>query len=265
MKITVIMGAYNCADTLSQALESIFAQTYKDWDIVICDDGSSDGTKELARKYSEKYPDKIKLLENTENIGLNRTLNKCLHYVTGEYIARMDADDISLPERLEKEVSFLDSHPEYAIVSSPMIYFDENGDWGHGAMQERPIAIDFINGTPFCHAPSMYRTEAMKKVGGYSTDKRTIRAEDYDLWFRMYANGFIGYNLQQPYYKMRDDNNAYHRRKFKYCLNEAYVRFKGFKMLKLPVTVYPKVLRPIIVGLLPKKLYLKLHHAKKRG
>lgn len=262
-KVSVIMGIYNCAATLPTAIESIIHQTYQNWELILCDDGSVDGTYQIAEEYKIQYPERIVLLKNEKNMGLNITLNRCLEHVTGVYIARMDGDDISLPKRFEEEVNFLDSHSEYAFVSSPMIYFDENGDWGTGKAIEYPEKSDFIAGTPFCHAPCMVRREAYQAAKGYSTNRCTLRAEDYDLWFRLYASGYKGYNLQMPYYKMRDDMNAYNRRKFRYCLNEAYVRFNGYKMLQLPIKAYVYVLRPIIVGLLPKPIYLFLHHGGK--
>lgn len=263
-KISVLMGIYNCAGTLPEAIDSILAQTYENWELIMCDDGSKDNTYAVADSYRERYPDKIIIIRNPQNLGLNKTLNNCLAKATGEYCARMDGDDISLPERFEKEAEYLDSHPDCAIVSSPMIYFDESGDWGKGTSIPDPSKFDFVHGTPFCHAPCMVRTEAYRKANGYSTDERTLRAEDYDLWFRLYSLGYTGHNLSEPYYKMRDDVNAYKRRKFKFCLNEAYVRFTGFKSLGLPAKCYLYVLRPIIVGLLPKPVYLLLHH-KKQG
>lgn len=257
------MGIYNCAATLPEAIDSILAQTYTNWELILCDDGSKDDTYRVAESYRDRYPEKIILLRNEKNRGLNHTLNRCLAAATGEYIARMDGDDISLPTRFEEEVRCLDAEADIAIVSTPMYYFDENGAWGCGTAVERPEPEHFAAGTPFCHAPCMVRTEAYRAVGGYSTDPRTLRAEDYYLWFCMYAAGYRGCNLPAPLYKMRDDMDAYHRRKFKYCLNEAYVRFSGYRMLHLPLKTYLYVLRPILVGLLPKPLYLYLHRKKK--
>ena len=118
------MGMYNCEDTLTEAIDSILNQTFDDWELILCDDGSSDATLQVASLYSKKY-EKIKIYRNDRNMGLNYTLNKCLQYAQGLYIARMDSDDISLPDRFEKEVNFLDNNNEYAIVSTRMIYFDE--------------------------------------------------------------------------------------------------------------------------------------------
>lgn len=261
-KVSIIMGIYNCSSTLSEAIDSIIAQTYTNWELIMCDDGSKDNTYDVALSYKEKYPNKIILIKNEKNLGLNKTLNRCLEYTTGEYIARMDGDDVSVENRLFKEISFLENNPEYAIVSSPMIYFDENGEWGESKAIENPTNLDFVTGTPFCHAPCMVRTEAYKEVNGYSTDDRTLRAEDYNLWFRLYAMGYKGHNLQTPLYKMRDDENAYSRRSFKFAKNEAYVRYTGYKMLNLPKKYYIFALRPIIVGLLPKPIYMVLHHRR---
>lgn len=262
-KVSIIMGIYNCSSTLSEAIDSIIAQTYTNWELIMCDDGSKDNTYDVALSYKEKYPNKIILIKNEKNLGLNKTLNRCLEYATGEYIARMDGDDVSVENRLFKEISFLENNPEYAIVSSPMIYFDENGEWGESKAIENPTNLDFVIGTPFCHAPCMVRAEAYKEVNGYSTDDRTLRAEDYNLWFRLYAMGYKGHNLQTPLYKMRDDENAYSRRSFKFAKNEAYVRYTGYKMLNLPKKYYIFALRPIIVGLLPKPIYMVLHHRRK--
>lgn len=124
-KVSIIMGIYNCAATLPEAIDSILAQTFSDWQLVLCDDGSKDSTYTVAESYQEKFPNKIVLLQNERNMGLNHTLNRCLQIANGEYVARMDGDDISLPTRLEKEARFLDAHPEYAIVSTPMFFFDE--------------------------------------------------------------------------------------------------------------------------------------------
>ena len=105
-KISILMGIYNCAKTLPEAVDSILAQTYPNWELILCDDGSSDDTYAVAEGYRQQYPENIILLKNGRNMGLNHTLNHCLQHATGEYIARMDGDDISLPERFEKELNF---------------------------------------------------------------------------------------------------------------------------------------------------------------
>lgn len=257
-RVSIIMGIYNCENTLDEAIQSLLDQTNQQWKLIMCDDGSKDNTYKKAKSYAEQY-ENIILIQNDKNMGLNYTLNHCLEYVDTEYVARMDADDISLPTRLEKEINFLDNHQEYAIVSTPMIYFDENGDFRTGKGNGEAIKSDFIKGTPFCHAPCMVRSEAYRKVKGYTIAEKLLRVEDYHLWYKMYLNGYRGYNLKEPLYKMRDDRNAKNRRKYKYRINEAYVKYLIVRDFNLSKINYIRVLKPLIVGLLPTFLYDFLH------
>lgn len=256
-KVSVIMGIYNCEKTLEESIKSIINQTYPNWELIMCDDGSTDDTYQIAKKYSEKYSNII-LIQNESNKGLNYTLNHCLNYATGKYIARQDGDDLSLPDRFEKQVNILES-TNYGVVSSAMIYFDEQGEWGQGNPVQVPTKLDFINESPICHAPCMVRKEIFDEVSGYSDSKYLLRVEDYHLWFKIYAKGYKAFNIKEPLYKMFDGRDAFNRRKFKYRINEMYVKFIGFRMLDMPIKYYPYILRPIIVGLLPKSIYMKLH------
>ena len=253
------MGIYNCASTLSEALDSIYAQTFQDFKIILCDDGSSDNTYEIAKEYA-KYHDNIILLSNEINKGLNYTLNHCLEHADTEYCARMDGDDISLPTRFEKEIKFLDSHPEYAIVSCPMIYFDESGVFGQGTRHGEPNIKNLIHGPLFCHAPCMIRTEAYKDVGGYSVDKRLLRYEDYNLWMKLYEKGYRGYNLKECLYAMRDDRNAIKRRTLKSKLNGIYAHYLAYRTLDLSLSGLIKYsVIALIRGLVPTFIYTKIH------
>lgn len=256
--ISIIMGIYNCSSTLEDAINSLLNQTYKNWQLIMCDDGSTDETYYIAKKFSDQY-ENIILIKNKENMGLNYTLNRCLELVNTDFVARMDADDLSLPTRLEKEINFLKSNKKYSIVSSNMIYFDNRGDWGKSNMKENPQKKDFIKGTPFCHAPCMVKTGVYRKVGGYTVDKKLLRMEDYHLWYKMYKSGYVGYNIKEPLYKMRDDRDATKRRKYKFRINEAYVKFLILRDYNLPKKNFVYVLRPLIIGLLPTVIYELLH------
>lgn len=257
-RISVLMGIYNCASTLPEALDSLFTQSFQDFQIILCDDGSMDDTYAVAQSYADKH-DNIILISNGENKGLNFTLNHCLEYADTEYCARMDGDDISLPTRFEKEIEFLDTHPEFAIVSCPMIHFDEKGDFRKGSGGGVIYKKSFLHGSPICHAPSMTRTSALKSVGGYSVDKRLLRVEDYNLWFRMYAAGFKAFHLKEPLYKMRDDRNAKARRNWRARRNEMYAMSTGFKMLDMPWYTQFYALRPLLAHLAPSWLYNWYH------
>lgn len=252
------MGIYNCATTLQEALDSLYAQTYQDFEIILCDDGSKDNTYDVVLDNQREHAN-IVLLRNEQNLGLNATLNKCLAAAKGEYIARMDGDDISLPTRFEKQVKFLDEHPEYAVVSAPMIYFDENGEFRRGKGKGEIVARDFVHGSPICHAPCMARTEVFRSVGGYSVDERLLRVEDYHLWFKIFAAGHKLYMMDECLYKMRDDREAFRRRTFKSRVNETYVKSIGYRMINLPFYYQVFALRPLLIAMLPDCIYRILH------
>lgn len=260
-RISVIIGVYNCSSTLIEALESLEKQTFKDFKVILCDDGSTDNTLVLAQEWAMTHPNYY-VIRNECNKGLNYTLNHCLEYVDTEFVARMDGDDRSLPNRFEQQVKFLDEHPEYAIVSGPMHYFDENGIFMTGKGKGEIFPFDFVAGAPFIHAPAMVRTKAYETVGGYTVDDKLLRVEDYHLWFKMYAAGFKGYMFKDPIYEMRDDRNAVVRRTFKSRLNEAYVKHIGYKMIGLPWWTQIFCIVPLIKGLLPNWLYKLLHRRR---
>lgn len=252
------MGIFNCESTLQEALDSLYKQSYQNFKIIMCDDGSSDDTLKIAERNAFTH-DNVIVLKNSKNMGLNYTLNRCLQYADTEYIARMDGDDLSLPNRFETEITFLEQYPEYGVVSSPMIYFDESGDFRFGIGKGEIVSSDFIHGTPICHAPSMSRTSVIKDVGGYSVDEKLLRVEDYHLWFKVFAKGFKLYMLKEPLYKMRDDRKAIARRNWLTRRNEAYVKHIGYKMIGLPWYTQFFACIPIIKFIVPKCIYNLIH------
>ncbi len=260
-KVSVIMGIYNCEKTLSFAVKSIQNQTYQNWELIMCDDGSKDGTLVIAQELS-KQDSRILVIRNMQNLGLNKTLNHCLKYATGEYIARMDGDDDCVPERFAIQVDFLNAHSEYAIVSSKMVFFDDNGEWGETDIIAEPTPEDVVCGSPICHAPVMMRKTCIDKVGGYTEDARMLRVEDVNLWIKLYTAGYRCYNLNIPLYRMRNDKSAFSRRKYKYRINSTYVRLLGCKALKLNWIYYIKAFKPMIAGLIPGQIRRMLRKYK---
>lgn len=266
-KISILMGIYNCASTLREAIDSIIAQTYDNWEFIICDDGSKDESYAIAQEYAAKDPKRFRILQNERNMGLNHTLNRCLAAATGEYVARMDGDDLCEADRFEKEAAFLNEHPEYAIVSCHMTMFDESGTWGIVKTKETPQVRDFPTTVPmFVHAACMIRREAFLDVDGYTEDERLLRVEDYHLWYKFYAKGYRGYNLPEALYHMRDDRNATHRRSARARMNGIYATFVGFHMVKLPAWMYAYAVKNALVEtakiLMPDAVYEYFH--KKR-
>lgn len=258
-KVSVLMSVYNCEKTVKKSIDSIIAQTFQDWEFVICDDGSSDNSYRLVEKIAREEP-RIILIKNDGNRGLSYSLNHCLEVATGTYCARMDGDDLCDPTRFEKQVEFLDKNPEYAFVSTRMTRFDEQGTYQIPEPIESysPTKKDFIKGSPFCHAPVMIRKSAYDAVNGYRDIPETLTVEDYDLWFRLYGAGFKGYILQEPLYHMFDGRDAAKRRTFKRRLNEAWVRKNGYRILKIPFIYRIYTIKPIVVGLVPQCVYRKI-------
>lgn len=254
-QISVIMGIYNCADTLSDAIDSILAQTYTNWQLILCDDCSTDKTYDIAKSYQERFPDKIILIQNETNSRLAYSLNHCLKYATGKYVARMDGDDISVPERFEKQIKFLKENPEYQLVGTAMQRFNEKGLADIVYAVDNPDYYTLRTKIPFHHATILTEKKMYDTVNGYTVSKRTMRAQDYDLWFRFYANGFKGTNMREALYLVREDENAIRRRTFKVRYNAFKTTLIGFKLLK-----YPKVwlIRPavemIVKSIVPFKL-----------
>lgn len=262
VKVSVIMGIYNCERTLSAAIDSILSQTYSNVELILCDDGSTDRTYGIASQYAKRNPEKIVLLKNEKNLRLAATLNNCLAHATGKYIARMDADDISLPERLEREVFFLEDHPDIDCVGTGRIIFDDDGEYGARIDEEYPTKEILLKRTPFVHPTIMMKASVFKALGGYTVAKETMRAEDLDLWFRFFANGYKGYVIQEALYKYRESLLDFKKRTLKAAVGTSKVYLKGYKLLGFSKIKSVYALKPIISALLPKKFMFKYHRKK---
>lgn len=259
-RVSIIMGVYNIKsfDDVKKTVDSIINQTYTDWEFIICDDGSTNQTFELLKKL-ETLDSRIKIIGYKENKGLSTALNSCIEISSGTYIARQDAEDISHPTRLEREVAFFDSHPEFDIVGCNANLFDhKNGRWGSYLTKECPTAKDFLWTTQFLHPTVLFRKESLIKAGKYRVSKETRRCQDYDLFMRMYSLGMKGYNIQEilfDYYQVDG-----HQRELTWTrrYEEMILRARGFKALGLMPAAFPYVVKPIVIKLIPQKLYRKL-------
>ncbi len=251
--VSVIMGVYNQYNQieLMQAVNSILVQSFTDFEFIIYDDGSDGEPAEYIRKLTA-LDSRICVIRNEENHGLAFSLNRCIGEAKGKYLARMDADDISLPERLQKEVDFLESHPEYAWVGTNAKVFEHENIWGTWIMAEEPNQYNYLPFSPFIHPSVMFRRELLEEGGGYEVTQETLRCEDYELFLRLYQQGLRGCNLQEVLFLYRQGITSYKKRTFKTRLNEAKIRARYFPMMKLPKgkqLMY--TVRPVITGLLP--------------
>ena len=257
-KVSVIMGVYNCKsmERLQKSVNSIIHQTFTDWELILCNDGSTDDT--LDRLKAVATDRRIRVISYEKNMGLAYALNQCIKISTGSYIARQDDDDISELNRLERQVDFMDEYPEYAVVGTNARVFDDFGFWGAYTNVEIPSKDSFLWNSPFAHPTVMMRRDELLASGCYRVAKETRRCEDYDLFMRMYAKGYIGYNIQEMLYQYRivNDNNKY--RPMKYRIDEAQVRWIGYKSLGMLPKAFPYVVKPIVIGLMPQVVFKKI-------
>ena len=200
-KVTVLMSIYNGEKYLNEAIDSILRQTFKDFEFLIINDGSADKTGEILKSYNDP---RIKIINNDKNIGLTKSLNKGLKIAKGEYIARQDADDISMPERLKEEVAFLEINKDYAVVGTFVKILNENTRitrcW------DRPtndIEIRELLRKDNCivHGSAMIRGICLHDVGFY--DKSMVRSQDYDLWLKLSEMYFLA-NIPKYLYIRRE-------------------------------------------------------------
>ncbi len=253
-KISVIMGVYNANkdNMIYESIQSICNQTYLNWELIICDDGSEDGTYEIIEELRRKEC-RIKLIKNDKNRGLAYSLNHCLEFADGDFIARMDIDDISMCNRFEQQVNYLLSHENIAFCATSANLFDDNGIWALRRMKSTPNKKDFLFTSPFIHPTLMARNSFYKKYK-YTVSRKTLRAEDYELFMRAYADGYVGENIQEALYNYREDKASYSRRKYRERWFEAVVRYEGFKRLGLLPRGFIYVVKPLVVGLIPQQI-----------
>ena len=186
--ISVIMSTYNrSSDFLRESMESILNQTYRNFEFIIIDDGSDNGTKELIESYRDP---RIRLVINEKNIGLTHSLNKALDLCRGEFIARMDDDDIALPERFEKQFAYMRQHPDVIVCGTWVEYIDENGaltgeekKYLNEDMESYRIYLLFGNHPTIYHPTAFFNRRLLLKHN-IRYEPEFILAQDYGLWVR---------------------------------------------------------------------------------
>jgi glycosyltransferase involved in cell wall biosynthesis len=206
--VSVLMPVHNGGSYLKEAIESILNQTYIDFEFIIINDGSTDGSKEIIKQF---YDDRIVYIENDTNKGLIESLNKGIDAARGNFIARMDSDDIALPIRLEAQVRYMNEHPETAVLASRIIFIDESGketgDWplDGETTDEKSIKKAMVKENCIAHPSVMVKGKLLKEL---KYDKRQKNVEDYDLWLRMLNHGLIINKISAPLLLYRRHTNS---------------------------------------------------------
>lgn len=248
--VSVLMGVYNAAPTLAKAIDSILGQTMPDLEFIICDDGSTDNGSEIISRYCEQ-DNRVIALKNEKNIGLAASLNKCLELATGEYIARQDADDISLPDRLEKTLAFL-KETASPYVGCGVYVFDDKSVWSKRLFPERIDQRIIAQYNPFFHPTMIFKYSVLLAVNGYRVAEETRRLEDYDLVMRLAAKNIIGRNLQEYLYYVYEPIDAYLKHNVKTRLAEIKVRLRGLRAMQSPPRDYLYLAKPLILSIIPR-------------
>ena len=207
-KISVIMSSYNRKDYIKEAIESILNQTYKDFEFIIIDDCSKKETQDVIEQYA-KNDERIIFLKNEHNMGPSNTRNRGFEIAKGEYIAIVDDDDICLPDKFEKQIEYLDKHPEITMLGTDIETFGYNENIPSWVdlfdVNLISVLINFYN--PFCASTLMFRRDFIKK-NNIKYDNNLWHAEDYDLYYQILSNGGKITNLPDVLLKYRVHSNS---------------------------------------------------------
>lgn len=250
-EITVLMAVYNGADCVGEAIESILNQTYKNFEFLIVNDGSSDNSLSILRA-CESRDARIRILDLPANIGLTKALNKGIEAAQGRFIARQDADDVSLDTRLEKQYNFLMNNKNISLVGGNSIDLYPGGEtstWGTYD-PETLQRVTFFK-TPFPHSTAMMRTETLRALGGYDETFKT--AQDMELWMRFAKAGPIGM-IQEPLIRRGIGENAISRKRlWRQFYDGLRARLKHNSWPRKPLALY-HALRALLIALLPPRV-----------
>lgn len=248
--VSVLMSVHNNAPTLEAAAASILTQTYRDLELILCDDASTDDTWRIMQRIAAS-DGRVRCFQNERNLGLGASLNRCLARASGEFIARQDADDLSDAVRIERTLCFLlASGAPYAACGVRV--FDDAGVWSTRMFPQKITRHIIAQKNPFFHPTMIFRRAVLENAGGYSETPETRRTEDYDLVMRLAAKGVIGENLPEILYSVYEPKEAYLRHNAKTRLCEVRVRARGLRAMGSPARDYIYLAKPLIMACVPR-------------
>jgi|LFRM01.1.fsa_nt_gb glycosyltransferase involved in cell wall biosynthesis len=253
--VSVICTVKNAQHVISDTIESILKQTYQDWEMIIVDDGSQDQTPAILTAYSQNDK-RIKVI-TTKGIGRGKALNLAIQNSKGKFIANIDADDPSHPDRLKIQVKALNEFREYFMVATDWVLIKGNDrpEWETISKEE----INVINITrqllyrnPINHSSVMFRAEQIKKIGGYDINRSS--QFDYDLWVRAVEAKFLlgKIPLKLASKRIHADQSFENKRRIKYLISSHKVQYRAIKMLNGNITHYILFIVRFFYGLLPR-------------
>lgn len=249
--VTVLMAVYNDEAHLAESVASILTQDFEDFEFLIVDDASTDGSVTFLRELEARDP-RVRVLRNEVNAGLGFSLARGVREAVGDYVVRMDADDVAVPGRLRRQVEFLEQHPEADIVGSSAVEIDCQGKVGARRVMplEHAGIVDRIWACPLIHPTVAFRRQRILAVGNYNAALR--RSQDYELWFRCVRGGLRFANLEEPLVYYRFDRTSHRKRPFRIALQQARIGWRGCRMLRRPLWQRIAVTVPVWRALLPR-------------
>ena len=257
-EVSIIITAYNADKYISDSINSIINQTFKKWILIAVDDGSSDRTFEILNSFKKSLKNQFILIKNDKNLGINNSLNKAIKKVNTPFFTRQDADDLSLPNRLEILINFLKQNTKYQFVSSRMRSIDDKNLIFPINLIKNPKKSDFIVSLPYCNAPTLFRSSVLKKVHFNPSKIFKKRFEDYEFFFQCISNNFNGYNVENITYLVRQDLNYYSKIVPTQRIVEAYLKYKIFIKFRLNLISIFHIFMPLIKIFIPIKIYKAL-------
>lgn len=257
-KVSVIMSEYNTPEEhFNLAVESILNQTFTDFEFIIVDDSKD----QHLEKYMEKFlDDRIKLVHNNGNYGLVYSLNHAIEEAQTDYLVRMDTDDISLPQRISVLYEEITKNPEYSVIGTSIIEFDDEGkynkfiydmDYDFNTIMSRKVPI---------HPTTIMKKQDIISVGKY---KNYNRAEDLVLWCELLLKEYKLKTIPMPLYKYRVSELDLDKRKLKYRGDEIKARIKYYRLMGGSPLQMLSIFKSVIAGILPNKIMYLYHQHRK--
>ena len=244
-RISVVMPVYNGSAFLREAVDSILRQRYKDFELIIIDDGSVDETPEMLRAFSRRDP-RVRVLRHARNMGLGCSLREGVEEARAEWVARMDADDIAHPDRLARQFAAVREDRTIDILGTQAVEIDYTGR--PLRVRSVPLKHDAIRSllpwvNPMIHPTVLFRRRAILEVGSYDCNLPNV--EDYDLWYRCAAGGLRFANLPDILLGYRISQSTFGKRGWQYRTREMRVRCKGNRLLGCSALQQVSVLIPL--------------------
>ena len=253
--ISVVMSVYNAEKYLKEAIDSILNQTYQDFEFIIVNDCSKDSSWAILKEFGDNNK-RIKLINNTENLGLTKNLNRALAIAKGAYIARMDADDISELNRFERQIKYFNENKDVDILGTFSKDINEFGE----VIRTRTTPIthqDILKMlpkfSPIAHPTVMFKKQSLEPLGFYNIKYRT--SQDLEMWLRAAGAGLKFHNIPEYLFKYRMDSDYVSRKTFKFRWNDFKLRIEGYKHINLPWYKYVYASIPLILGIIPESIY----------